>query len=267
MKGRVRMEFVSRTAQAKGHSDLIHQLTVEGGGPFHVGFLFVSSEHQEHVAAIVQGVSEKIRIENFLVCTCAGVIGSDHEIEKNPAASLFLANLPDVRCKAFHLSQSGLEDLKTADDYYRTFEVSPKENPVFFLIPDPFQIDLNTFMEGMNAAYGSAPIVGGLASGSASVNGNVLIVNGQYHSQGMIGLVMSGNIKIDAIVSQGCKPIGDNYIVTRAEKNIIHEVAGQSFLDILRQVFSKLDETERQLMQQALLVGIAMDEYKHEFAR
>lgn len=267
MEGQIRMEFVSRTAQSKEHLDLIEQLTAEGGGPFDVGFLFVSSEHQEHVAAIVHSVGEKIRIENFLTCTCAGIIGSEHEIEKKPAASLFLANLPDVRCKAFHLNQSELEKLRSAEEYYRKFEVSPKDNPVFLLIPDPFQIDLNTFMEGMNEAYGSAPLVGGLASASASANGNVLIVNGQSHSQGMIGLVMNGNIKIDVIVSQGCKPVGETYIVTRAEKNIIHEVAGRSFLEILRQVFSNLDESERQLMQQALLVGIAMDEYQHEFSR
>ncbi len=261
------MEIKSRTAVSDQYPDVIAKLCADAQSGYDIGVLFVSAGHQEHVQEIVRGVGDALAITHLLACTCAGIIGTDREVEKQAGASLFLAKLPDVRCKPFHIAQPQLEGLKSAEDYYSAFEVYPNENPVFLLFPDPFQIDLNAFMEGMNEAYPGAALIGGLASGSTSANGNILVVNGQTHTQGMIGMALSGDITIETIVSQGCKPVGESYIVTKAEKNIIYEVAGKTFLDILRQVFLSLDERERQLMQQALLIGIAMDEYTHEFGR
>lgn len=261
------MEILSRTAVGGQASDIIEKLCVDGGQQNDIGILFISAQLNEQVRDIEHAVRDRLGIGHLLTCTCAGVIGSEMEVEQKPAASLFLARLPGVRCRAFHIEQQHVEQLKDAKDYYEMFDVYPDEGPVFMLIPDPYQIDLNTLIEGMNEAYAGRPLVGGLASGSTQANGNILIVDGKVHTRGMIGLSLCGDIHIDTIVSQGCKPIGETYIVTKADKNIIYEVAGKTFLDILRQVFLDLNETERQLMQQALLVGIAMDEYTHDFGR
>ncbi|MCA9402994.1 MAG: FIST C-terminal domain-containing protein [Candidatus Omnitrophica bacterium] len=261
------MEFASRTAVTGDMSQIVDELCIDAEKDFDIGLLFISAQLDEHIRDIERAVADRLPVSHLLACSCAGIIGSEREVEGAPAASLFLAKLPGVRCRTFHIEQEHIEQLNSSEDYYEMLEVYPNENSVFVLIPDPYQIDLNTFLEGMNEAYAGRPLVGGLASGSTQANGNVLIVNGEVHNRGMIGMALCGDIHIDTIVSQGCKPIGETYIVTKADKNIIYEVAGKTFLDILRQVFLDLNETERQLMQQALLVGIAMDEYTHDFGR
>lgn len=261
------MEFKSTISKSDQPEQIVHQLTGRCGNDFDMGVLFITSHPKSNIEAIVKGITERMAIKNFLVCTCAGIIGSQEELENQVAASLFLAKLPNVRLKPFYLDQQRIEDFFSDEDFYRFFEIYPNEQPRFLIFPDPFQVDLNRFILGMNKAYGAAPVVGGLASGASSANGNVLMVNGTYYSHGIIGLVMAGDIKMDTIVSQGCKPIGESYIVTKAENNIIYEVAGEPFLDVLRKVFLKLQDNEKRLVQQALLIGIVMDEYKHGYNR
>ena len=50
-------------------------------------------------------------------------------------------------------------------------------------------------------------MVGGMASGALRPNGNVLIANDFLTRQGAVGLAFSGNLSVDIIVSQGCRPI------------------------------------------------------------
>ncbi|MGE0268783.1 MAG: FIST N-terminal domain-containing protein [Candidatus Omnitrophota bacterium] len=261
------MEFKSTLSTSNDPQQMIHQLTGRCGSDFDMGVLFITPHQESHIQIIVQGIQEKVKIQNFLACTCAGIIGSQAELENQTAASLFLAKLPKVKIKPFYIDQEHIENLFLDEDFYELFEIYPNENPVFMIFPDPFRVDLNRFILGMNNAYGASPVVGGLASGSASANGNLLMLNGQSYNHGIIGMVMTGDIKIDTIVSQGCKPIGESYIVTKAENNIIYEIAGEPFLDVLRKIFVKLSENERRLVQQALLIGIVMDEYKHGFNR
>ena len=261
------MEIVSRTAVSGKYPELIKALTTEAGEVYDVAMLFLSAGHKDQLQELVRGISDQIAVGNFIACTCAGIIGSDAELEQEEGAVLFLGSFPGVTCKPFYITQSQLEQIQKPEDYHTLLEVHPNDEPVFFMIPDPFQLDLNALIEGMNEAYGQAPLVGGLASGSNEANGNVLMLNGETYTQGAVGFALTGGLRLHTIVSQGCKPVGEPYIVTKADKNIIHEVAGKSFLDILRQVFLTLDEKERQLMQQALLVGIAMDEYTHNFGR
>ena len=38
---------------------------------------------------------------------------------------------------------------------------------------------------------------------------------------------LSGPVELRALVSQGCAPIGPEMVVTQAESNVIHELAGR----------------------------------------
>lgn len=261
------MEFKSTISKSENPEQIVYQLTGRCGSDFDMGVLFITPHQKKHIQTIVQGINERMVIKNFLVCTCAGIIGSQVELENQVAASLFLARMPNVKLKPFYIDQEHIESINSNEDFYELLEIYPNEQPKFLIFPDPFQVDLNRFILGMNSAYGAAPVVGGLVSGSSSANGNMLMVNGKSYSKGIIGLAMTGDIRMDTIVSQGCKPVGESYIVTKAENNIIYEVAGVPFLDVLRKVFLKLPENDRRLVQQALLIGIVIDEYKHGFNR
>lgn len=80
-------------------------------------------------------------------------------------------------------------------------------------------------------------------------------------------MALSGNIAVRSVISQGCRPIGDRFIVTKAEHNVIQELGGIPALQCLQAVFQHLSSDERAQAQRALHIGIAMDEHRAQFTR
>jgi small ligand-binding sensory domain FIST len=54
-------------------------------------------------------------------------------------------------------------------------------------------------------------------------------------------------------------------IVTRAERNVIFELGGRPALERLQETFVQLPTREQRLVQQALHLGVAVDEYSESF--
>ncbi len=261
------MEFINRTTEAKNLSQIISDLLMDIRGDFDLGILYVCPWPPYDPGELFQSLKSKGNIRHLICCTCAGIIGGMHEIEGRPSASLMLMRLPQVKIVPFILNQSMLETLKEKEDWYNFLEVYPNEKPSFLVFIDPFAFDSNGFLAGMNQAYPGMPMVGGLASAASGPGENTLILDGEVMREGLVGVCLSGNLRVETVVSQGCRPIGETFIVTRAQRNIVYELAGRPFYKVLEEVLNNGTDYDRHLAHEAIFVGIAMNEYKDKFRR
>ena len=69
------------------------------------------------------------------------------------------------------------------------------------------------------------------------------------------------------VVSQGCRPIGQPFTVTRAERNLLYELAGQPAVRRLQELVLAADDDERELMRSGLHLGVVVDEHRLDFGR
>ncbi len=261
------MEFINRITDATNEDQITADLLEGVEGDFDLAVLFVCPWQPYDPVELYESLRAGTHVRHFLCCTCAGIVGSEREIEGRPAASLMLVRLPGVKISPFYLNQAQLEDIHQPEDWYNFLDVYPNEKPNFLVFPDPFMFDGNTFLAGLNQAYKGAAIVGGLASAASNPNENVLILDGQIFSEGVIGVSLAGNIRIETVVSQGCRPIGDTFIITKAERNVIHELAGRQFYKVLEEVLNNGTAYDRHLASEAVFIGIAMNEYKDALKR
>lgn len=259
------MEFENRISQSAEPGEIIEDLSIGPTGEYDLGILFLSLMSLTEVQDIVEGLRQNISIRNLLVTTCSGVIGSEIEIEDQPAASFMLAKLPGVKVTPFYIDQAQLKQMLEPADWMQFFDIFPNENPAFILLPDPFLLDINAFLRGMNGAYPGCSISGGLASGSDQPTGNTLMLGDAYYEQGMVGVALTGDIEVNTVVSQGCRPIGEIYLVTRAERNCIFELGGKPFTEVFDEVLKNADLRDQELLQQSIFVGIAINEQKSEY--
>ena len=68
-------------------------------------------------------------------------------------------------------------------------------------------------------------------------------------------------------VSQGCRPVGRPFVVTKSEQNVVYELAGQPALERLQELVALSSDDERELMARGLHLGLVVDEHKAEFER
>lgn len=236
-----------------------------GDKEIHLTILFVSPHFKEQYAAIPRLLGEQLSYGTLLGCSGGGIIGGGQEVEQKPAFSLTCAHLPGVNIQEIQTDTMTLPDPDTGPSVWREWlGVDAESNPQFIMLADPFSFRGEEFLAGLDFAYPNSPKVGGLASGSHFQGGNVLYIGDRMYNNGLIGVALSGNIQLDTIVAQGCRPIGNPMSITRCSDYLLEEVDNKPPLAVLEEMVETLSEYDRKLLQTSLFLGIEMDPLKDD---
>lgn len=244
-----------------------------------LAFVFISSAFASEYSRLLPLLQAALPLTALIGCSGGGVLGVDaagqvQEVEGHAALSLTLAYLPQVKVQPFHLSADTLPDLDSSPDAWtELIGVPTQDQPQFVLLASPLSAGVSELLQGLDFAYPGCVKVGGLASVNGGSSG--LFCGSKYYPDGIVGVALSGNIVMDTIVAQGCRPIGDAYRVASAERNIVTqlepiELAGERAdssrtpLEVLQSLFEDLNDADRALAQQSLFVGVAQSAFKQD---
>ena len=222
---------------------------------------FVSPHYEDSYDRVAGLMAENLGARHVFGCSGGGVIGNGLEIEQRAGVSITTAVLPDVDIKTFHLEPDRLPDMDAGPDKWETLVgVEADLDPHFVMVADPFSFPVQDLLMGMDFAFPRATKIGGLASGASRQGGNALFLDGEVLRAGAIGLALYGNITVDTVVAQGCRPIGQPMRISRSDRNMLLELDGKPPMEILRNMFQDLPERDRELLGHSLFLGVVMDE-------
>jgi len=235
-----------------------------------VAAVFASPQHRDAFGDMAAAINRMLRPRVFVGTTAVAVLGGSREVEDAPAIGLWAGRLAvrprPVRLQATRTASGiALQGLSAS-----TFE----PGDALLLLADPFSLPVDAIIDAL-AAFEmpeasetlSVPVVGGMASAANTPGGNRLVLDDEVMSSGGVGVVLPGGVATRTVVSQGCRPIGDPMIVTRAEGNLVMEIAGRPALDRLDDLVRAADAEERSLLASGLQIGIAIDEHRETFER
>ncbi|MDJ0864479.1 MAG: FIST C-terminal domain-containing protein [Myxococcota bacterium] len=230
-----------------------------GSAPPDLAFLFSSQAHAGAEERLAELVREQLAPGVLLGCSAHSVIGGGREIEGRPALSLTAARLPGVSVRA--LGGEGAESAPADPG------LAPDPAPHFVLLADPFSCDAEALVAGLDAAFPASAKIGGLASGAQQPGAVALYRNDRVQRSGWVGLALQGDVEVDTVVAQGCRPIGHPLFVTRCRDGLLIELDGRPAADALRALFEAAEARDRELMQTSLFLGLEMrpelSEYRH----
>ena len=233
-----------------------------GDAPPDLTLLFVTPPHGGAIEDAAAAVAATLGPRTMLGCVAESVVGGSREVEQAPAVALWAGRTGPVT--PFHLRLTPTPDGNTLTGWP---EMEPEGAAALLVLADPFTFPADAFLTLLEDERPGLPVVGGLASGAQAPGGNRLVVDGHVVSDGAVGAFISAGVDVAAVVSQGCRPVGEPLVITRAERNIVYELAGRPALDRLREVASALSEADRQLMAGGVHLGRVIDESKPDFGR
>jgi small ligand-binding sensory domain FIST len=232
------------------------------------GVIFIANSFASEYSRLMPLLTEQIEIKHLIGCSGGGIVGDGQELEDMPALSLMVGHIPNAGIKTFHIIDEQLPDLDSSPDRWQDLiGVSAYEEEAnFVILADPFSFAVSDFLRGLDFAYPHAVKVGGMAS-SNGVGTNALfcsVVEGQHniYRSGAVGAAIWGDIVIDAVVAQGCRPIGKPLQISECDRNIILSLEDQSPLVALQNIVNDLSQSDRDLAQHSLFVGVVMNEFK-----
>ena len=224
--------------------------------------VFAAGADPTEVSAALAAASRVLRARTVIGCTAGGVIGDARGVEGARAVSVWAAVLPGVRIRAFHLEVIrtpqgmailGLPEREDADQ-------------VAVVLADPYSFPVDGFVAQAGDTLG-LPLVGGMASGGRGPGSTRLLLDHRVADRGAVGVVLGGPVFAQAMVSQGCRPVGPPMTVTAAEGNVLLGLAGMPAMRKLEEVLESLPPDEQELAAGGLQIGVAMNEYAEEHDR
>jgi small ligand-binding sensory domain FIST len=192
--------------------------------------------------------------------TASGVAGGGREAEEGPALALLAGIAGDAEFTLTHLEQDQLPPVAgRRQEWWDLAGTVPEQQPSFILLADPFTFDAEHCVRGLDRAFPGTTIVGGLASGAEQPGQARLLAGGDAHRAGALLLACTGNIAVEAIVSQGCRPIGEPLFVTDCVDQRIRSLDGRRPREVLGDLFGALDARDRELFNgRELFIGLAL---------
>lgn len=236
------------------------------GGEADLLFLFASAAYAGDFDQLLAEAAAATRARVLIGCSGQGVIGLAREIENEPALSLLALRLPGAVLRPAHITQADLERYQRPEQWH-TLTGIPQSVNALLLFADPFTLDAERLLAVLSHAYPGIPLVGGMASGDQDRRQTHLFLNGDVYDHGAVALALGGAYMVRTIVSQGATPIGEPWIITGAEGQVIHTIARRPAYEVLVETLGELSAEMQARARGNLLVGLAMDEYQQEFRR
>lgn len=239
-------------------------------------FLFISGHHLEQAKAIAFTVRTALAPASIVGASAASVIGGETELEDSPGVSVLVIAGGGVRATLF--DHSAFPPHNTWEDgdphiFARAIGLNDRTRAVF-LFADPFSVPMNTLLPVLGLAvsaaggeHGSAPVLGGMASAGDRPDTNALFVNDSVHRRGLVGLTLEGDVRVDPLVSQGCRPFGQTHVVTKAKGQVLMSLGNQPALRVLEHEVRSMPEEWRDRLSQGVFLGRAATEQRERFGR
>ena len=225
-------------------------------------FVFVSP-HFAGTTEDVVGVLRTVLAPRALVgATHAAVVGGGREVEGTPAISVWAGAGPGLAGRVVHLDvvpgeHGGADLVGWPED---------ADGSTLLLLADPFTFPVDGVLRVLDAARPGVQVVGGMASAAAGPGANRLVADDRVVERGAVGVLLGPDAAVDAVVAQGCRPVGRPYAVTAVDGNHVVTLGGRPALERLDEVARSMDEDEQEQLLRGLHVGLVVDEHAEDLA-
>jgi len=201
-----------------------------------------------------------------LGCAAESVAGPHREVEQSAAVTLFGARTGPLVPVSLEVTADPLDGVAEVHGWPEELAFAPQ---ALVLLADPFSVPVEPLLQWIHDRHPDLAVVGGMASAGRGPGGNRLGSGTAVRSSGAVGALLGPGVDVEPVVSQGCRPFGHPLVVTKAEGNVIFELAGRPALErLVAQAHESLGEEEvRQLESGGLHLGRVIDEHRERFGR
>jgi len=216
-------------------------------------FVFVSRHHAGAFDRISDWVREELGEAVLAGCSAAGVVGGGHEFEGREALALIAGWLPGVQVRVGHVAEFLPA---TTDEWVELLEIDPAQKTQFLLFADAVTCDIDVVLHSLDSSFPNMTKAGGLANAGTSDQPSTLFAHGDALEGGALVVALQGQCELRTVIAQGCRPVGEPLIVTRAKDNVIRELNAGRPAEVLRRIYDKMNARDLALFNTSMFLGV-----------
>ena len=236
---------------------------LEGSGTDHADLVLVFATGDVYPRAheALHAVRRVTGARAVLGCSGAGVLTERREVEGETAVAVLAVRCDRLVATPFMFERQD-ERPDLGAELAQTIGGTVAEGGCALVLPDARGCNPVTLLSELDEALGFVPVLGAVAAGEPMFE----LYATDAEQGALVGVALSGLTPIIG-VAQGCTPIGEPYVITRAEANVIERIGNRPALAVLEEAIHALPDAEARVHRAGLFAGLAIDPAKSPLER
>ena len=226
-----------------------------------LALVFVTGDAHTRAHEALHAVRRVTGAPVVLGCSGTGILTERREVEDDLAVAVLAVRCERLLATPFAFERQGeRRDLGT--ELARRIGPTVAEGGCALVLPDAMGCNPQALLGQLHDALGFVPVLGAVAAGSPMFE----LYNTDAVEGALVGVALSGLAPVIG-VTQGCTPIGEPYVITHAEGNVIQRIGSRPALEMLTEAIRANPDTQARIRHAGVFAGLAMDPAKSPLER
>jgi len=226
-----------------------------------LALVFVTGDAHPRAHELLHAVRRVTGARAVLGCSGAGILTERREVEAEPAVAVLVVRCERLVATPFLFERQG-ERPDLGAELAQRVGGTVAEGGCLLVLPDAMGCNPPALLGQLHEALGFVPVLGAVAAGAPMFE----LYNTEAAEGALAGVALSGLTPIIG-VAQGCTPIGEPYVITRADANVIQRIGNRPALEMLGEAIRALPSAEARIRRAGVFAGLAMDPAKSPLER
>ncbi|HEX3035911.1 MAG TPA: FIST N-terminal domain-containing protein [Thermodesulfobacteriota bacterium] len=220
---------------------------------------FCTFHHRGNYKEILKLLCDVLQTANVVGCSSYGVITNSEEIEGDPGIAVLAVHSDNVRASPFLVHHTDDGGVKAGVNIGNQLIPTRGKNALLTVLSDPFYVYPELLFRGVESQLGEIPIVGAAASEHPTARETYQFLGDRVETGAVAGLMIEGAFAHRIGITQGCQPVGEPCVITKAEKNVMFELDGEPAFQVLKKQVPKGLLEDMQGLMYLLFIGFPPD--------
>ena len=231
-----------------------------------LAMIFFTADHAGHQRELVTAVIRTVGTDCVVGSSAAGVLTGEGEIEGNGGIAVLVIAGEEIIGRPFIFEPLRGNETNLGASFGEFLAKTQEQNSLMVLLPDTYNGNPQPLLRSMASNAGFHPVIGAGSTENGAAGATFQLCGDKLASNSIAGAYLSGAFDAHIDITQGCQPISEPMMITKAEGNLIHEINDHPAIE----VFAKLlkgplaEDLRRALM--VLFVGLPADRQENSVA-
>jgi small ligand-binding sensory domain FIST len=224
-----------------------------------MALIVFTAEHMRDQERLRNAVSHASNHAVVVGSSAAGILTGEGEVEGSHGIAVLALASDQLQTKAFLFEPLRGHDAEAGARVAKLTGRSLGGNLLTVLIPDSYNGQAQEMLQAIEREIGYSPVIGAGSSESGVAGATFQLCNDKVATNAVTGLHLSGSFESFIDITQGCQPITEPLVITRAGGNIIYEIDNRPAFEVFTSVLKGplLEDLRRALMY--VFVGVPAD--------
>jgi len=231
-----------------------------------LAMIFFTADHAGHQRELVTAVIRTVGTDCVVGSSAAGVLTGEGEIEGSGGIAVLVIAGEEIIGRPFIFQPLKGNETNLGASFGEFLAKTQEQNSLMVLLPDTYNGNPQPLLRSMASNAGFHPVIGAGSTENGAAGATFQLCGDKLASNSIAGAYLSGAFDAHIDITQGCQPISEPMMITKAEGNLIHEINDHPAIE----VFAKLlkgplaEDLRRALM--VLFVGLPADRQENSVA-